>query len=100
MLFVGHSPNEMLNVQKRKEREADEDQEDRDECLKTGQKSTNGKGGRRTEVIGYLWKATSMNFVVGAITLSSNLHRRRLMSPMSCSRRNVRLGILFESVCD
>lgn len=83
MLFVGHLLNEMRNAQKRKEREADEDQENRDECLETSQRSAKGKGGRRTEVIGYLWKATSMNLVVGAITLSSNLHRRRLMSLMS-----------------
>ena len=61
------------NVQERQEREADEDQEDGGERLERGQRSTEGNGMRHTEVIGYLSKASSTNFIVGATTLSSNL---------------------------
>jgi len=61
------------NVQERQEREADEDQENRDECLEASQTSIKNNSIRLTEVIGYLSKASATNLVVGAITPSSNL---------------------------
>jgi hypothetical protein len=52
VLFAGRLPGErVLDVQKREEREADKDQENRDECLKTGQRRTKVKGGDRLKLL-------------------------------------------------